>query len=86
MSHAAAEAWVGSSGLPGQFLLGDDGEFVGEGVAVCHWGPAFVGLILEKRHGVGWFRGCGCFDADGNGHIPRGCCIVLCIDLRRRIG
>lgn len=72
MSHAAAEAWVGSSGFPGQLLLGDEGEFVREGVAVCHWGPAFVGSLVEERHGVRWFWRCWCFDADGNGHIPGG--------------
>lgn len=63
MSHAAAEAWVWSGGFAGQLLLGDEGEFVGEVVAVCHWGPAFVCSLVEEGNGVRWFWRCGCFDA-----------------------
>lgn len=68
VSHAAAEAWVWSSGFSGQLFFGDGGEFVGERSAVCHWGPAFFGPILEERDGVVWFWRRGCFDADGHGH------------------
>lgn len=68
VSHAAAEAWVGSGGFPSQLLLGDERELVWESVAVRHWGPAFVGVLLEERSGGSWFGGSRRVDANGNGH------------------
>lgn len=54
VSHAAAEVWIGSGSFTGEFLFGEMGELIREGVAVRHWGPAF---ILHNGHRGGWL-GC----------------------------
>lgn len=58
VSHTPAEIWVGGGGFTGELLFGEMCELIGESVAVCHWGPAF---ILNNGHGGGWLWCLGSF-------------------------
>lgn len=68
VSHAAAEVGIGRGSLSSQLLLGDDGELIGQGISVCHWGPPLAGVFCEVGHGRCRLR-CGrSLETEGNGH------------------
>lgn len=68
--NTATQVGIGSGGFPGQFLFGNDREFIWESVSVGHWGPAFIRVSERLKRNCASRRRRLWFGA-GNGHLDR---------------